>query len=479
MQSLKAYRILVKYQRVYMTVTEKLAAYTVSLNWQNLKPGVPEQGKSFFMDGLGCMIAGANEKAPSIAIKYGKAFGGKPVASVIGKKNLKLDAQNAAIVNGIAAHFHDLDDVIVTIDGHPTVAVLPAVLAVAQIVGASGEDTIMAYITGVEILSLIGLGFNKNSRYYSIGWHATATLGIFGATAAVGWLLKLNEDQLVRAFGIAASESSGLKANFGTMVKPLHAGRCCAKAIYAAQMAKLGYNSNPSIMEGNEGLAHVTVKTIDVAAIDKSIADRNSTFLNPGLSIKPWPSCRQNHSSLDAVFSLRAKNNFKAEDVEKVECLVQPVSYDCLKYQDPKTPLEGKFSMQYNMALAIVRGRVGLADFEGDRITDPKIIDFMKKVTMSVDNSIAGGGYNNGRYDSIVKIYLKDGKVLQEHFEWTKGDLANPLSPAELMEKFNDCIARSLDMSKAEPVRDAVLNIEKVSSINVLTDAISAAALYE
>jgi 2-methylcitrate dehydratase PrpD len=135
--------------------------------------------------------------------------------------------------------------------------------------------------------------------------------------------------------------------------------------------------------------------------------------------------------------------------------------------------------MQYNMALAIVRGRVGLEDFEGDKISDPQVIDFMKKVTMTIDNSIANGAYNNGRYDSIVKIYLKDGKVLVEHVEWTKGDLPNPMSPSEMMEKFNDCIARALDMSKAQPIRDAVLNIEKLSSINVLLDAISEAALYE
>lgn len=396
---------------------------------------------------------------------------------MVGKKDTKTDPYNAIIINGISAHFHDVDDVLVSIDGHPSVAVLPAVLAAAEIVGATGEETLRAYVTGIEVLKLIGIGFNKDARYYSIGWHATATLGIFGATAAVGRLFGLTESQLVNALGIAASESSGLKGNFGTMVKPLHAGRTGAKAFFAAQIAKRGYISNPAIMESSEGFAHVTVKTIDISDVKKAIEEGVSAFIDPGLSMKPWPCCRQNHSAINAVQNLKTKYSFTAADVEKVECLVQPVSFDCLKYTNPKTKLQGKFSIQYNVAVALIKGNITLEDFDGTDIEDPKVLELMKKILIKIDDSIAGGMYNNGKYDSIVKIHLKDGRVLQDWVVYAKGDPANMMTQQEVMTKFNSCISRACNKNKLKQVWDNVFGIDKLDHVRNMLDAINDAVI--
>ncbi len=460
-----------------MKFNEIISHYALGLKREDIPNRAWKNAKIFFTDAVGCIIAGANEIPSNIASDYAAEFGGKPVCSVIGKKNIKTDPYNAITINGISAHFHDVDDVLVSIDGHPSVVILPAVLAAAEIVGATGEETLMAYITGVEVLKLIGIGFNKNARYYSIGWHSTATLGIFGATAAVGRLFGLTESQLVNALGIAASESSGLKGNFGTMVKPLHAGRAGAKAFYAVQIAKRGYISNPVIMEGSEGFAHVTVKTIDVNDVEKAMKENISAFIDPGLSMKAWPCCKQNHSAINAVQNLRTEYSFNAADVEKVECLVQPVSFDCLKYKAPTTKLQGKFSIQYNVALAILKGNVTLEDFDGTNIEDPEIFGLMKKISIEIDDSIAGGTYNNGRYDSIVKIHLKDGRTLEDWVVYAKGDPSNMMGQQEVMDKFLSCISRACNKNKLQQVWDNVSGIDKLSRVNNMLDTINDAVI--
>lgn len=430
----------------------------------------------FFTDGLGCILAGARERPSQIALEYIQEFGGRAVCSILGRKGIRSDPASAMTVNGLAAHVHDVDDVLVSIDGHPTTVVLPAVLAGAEMVKASGEDTLMAYITGIEVLRLIGEGFNHNARYYCLGWHATSTLGIFGATAALGRLLGLNEQQLVYALGIAASESSGLKNNFGTMVKPLHAGRAAAKAFYAVQLAKRGFVSSPEIMEGNEGLAHVTVKNVDMDRVRQAMQPGDSVFLTPGLSMKPWPCCKQNHSAIAAVQNLLAKYHFTAADIEHVRCRMQPVSLDCLKYKAPATKLQGKFSVQYNVAVTLLRGTVSLADYDGVEITEPAVLDLMPRIESVLDDEIAGGAYNNGKYDSIVDIRLKDGRKFSEWVEFAKGDPAEPMTKEEINQKFIDGMARACRRDRAEAILNLVWNVDTLSCITEILDEIENAA---
>lgn len=461
-----------------MTLNELIAEYALNLKREEIPEEAWNIAKTFFTDGVGCMIAGVNEIPSSIAIDYAETFGGAPISSVVGRKNVKTDPYNAIAVNGMSAHFHDVDDVIVSIDGHPSVAILPVVLAAAEMTNASGEDTLMAYVTGVEVLKIIGAAYNKDARYYCIGWHATATLGIFGAAAAAGRLLGLTKEQLVNALGIAASESSGLKGNFGTMVKPLHAGRCGAKAFYAVQLAKRGFVSNPAIMEGSEGYAHVTVGKIDFDEVEKVLAERVSAFLEPGLSMKPWPCCKQNHSSINAIQNLMAKYGFTADDVDKVDCLVQPISYDCLKYQSPTTKLQGKFSIQYNVATALLKGNVTLSDYDGVDIEDPKTLELIPRISIQIDDSIAGGIYNNGKYDTITRVFLKDGRLMEDHVEYAKGDPANMMTHEEVIRKFKDCAGRACAAEALEDLANLVFSIDQLSSVRDMIDPINKAAVH-
>lgn len=464
-----------------MTLTERLAKYTLSVTPGSVPPKVVELAKTFFIDCLGCIIAGGQGKPTLIARQYcSENFGPKAVATVLASGGLKLDAYNAAMINGISSHFHDFDDVMPTMNGHPSAAVLPAVLAAAEESGASGEEALIAYVAGVEVCDIMSRGLNQEDhRHYQRGWHTTSTLGIFGATAAAAMLRRLTREQLVMAFSIAASEASGLKGNFGTMTKAFHAGRAAAKGIMAAKLGQLGYGANPNIIEMVEGFAFATTNgELGAEAMIARMDSGESVFISPGLTMKPYPCCKCNHNGIDAIYNLKEKYNFKPQEVKKVVCGVQPFTQVNLRYPEATTYLEGKFSMSYNAALSILNDkRPGIKNFEGDTpfITDQAVLDFMKKVEMVVDHSIANGAYANGGWEAKVTIELNDGRILKEAVPYSRGESANPLTTDEVLEKFSDCLAVTLDPAKTGPIIDLLTRLETLTLISDLTAAVEKA----
>ena len=459
-----------------MSLTKVLAEYVLSLRYEELDPRVIALAREAFTDCVGCLLAGAHELPVDIAARYAESATGPRVSSVLGRRE-KYDMQNAAMLNGIAAHVHDFDDQLSIMNGHPSVPVLPAVLAVGEQQHRSGRDILTAYIAGVQVCYLMSLAFNREDRYYSKGWHTTSTFGVFAATAAAGKLLDLTVDELVYALGIAASESFGLKGNFGTMTKSLHAGRAAQKGIFCAQMAKLGYRSNPDIMEVSEGFAYVSVGTVDIDDVLDCIKSGRNVFLDPGLNIKAWPCCKQNHSSVHSMQTLQARYGFTADDIERIHCRVQPVTYDCLKYQAPTTTLQGKFSLQYNVALTALYGTVKLEDFDGTDIRDPAVIAFMPKIEMTVDQELCGGKYNDGTFSSIVDVYLKDGRKYSEKTIDVKGDATNKLSAEELTEKFTNCAKRAVALRAIPGIKKTLDGIDGLDDICRLIGDINGALL--
>ena len=465
-----------------MPLTERLAEYTLSFTSGSLQPKVKELAKTFFIDCLGCIIAGGQGTPTMIALQYcAENFFAKPVATVLASGGVKLDAYNAAMINGISSHFHDYDDVMPTMNGHPSAAVLPAVLAAAEESGASGEDALLAYIAGVEVCDIMSRGLNQEDhKHYQRGWHTTSTFGVFGATAAVAKLRKLTREQLTMAFSIAASEASGLKGNFGTMTKAFHAGRAAAKGVMACKLGQLGYGANPHIIEMLEGFAYATTNgELDDKAMMARMDSGESVFISPGLTMKPYPCCKCTHNGIDAVYNLKEKFKFKPEEVNSVVCGVQPFTMVNLKYPNAKTYLEGKFSMSYSVALTILRDkRPGIKDFEGDTpyITDQAVLDFMKKVKMVEDHTIANGAYANGGWEANVTIELADGRRLKEAVPYSRGESANPLTTDEVFAKFRDCMSVTLDLAKTEPVIALLKNLETMASVSELTAVIEKAA---
>jgi len=461
-----------------MALLDQIASYAISLDSNSILPEVKKKGRAFFADGLACIIAGAHGEPSQIAIKYSDRMYGDGVqsATVIGTDK-RRNVCSAAFINGISSHFHDYDDVMPAMSGHPSAVVVPTVLALAEELDCSGEKALCAYIAGLEVIDVISRGINQEGQvHYSKGWHATQTLGIFGATAAASLLLGLDAKQMVYALSMAASESSGLKGNFGTMTKAFHAGRAAEKGILVAKLAQDNFTANPDILGMPDGFALTTTGGIHSQAILDRIASRKSTFLDPGMIMKPYPCCQCNHTIIDAIWNLMAAYKFSAADVKKVWIGVQPVFFGSLRYSIARTMLEGKFSANYNAALVLLHERrPRIADYEGE-IGDPKIIDAMHKVEMVVDDSIAGGAYSNGSYDTKLEITLHDGRILKKFISHSRGDTRNPLSAEEMREKLQDCMRITLYEDRLEPIISMLEKLEALQSIRILTEAIFSAA---
>ena len=452
------------------TFCEKTACYLMEMRDREIQPEVLVRARNFLADTIACILAGSNEKPALLVREYAEEMGGKPISVILGSGGKKTDPYHAAMINGTAAHFHDYDDVCTTMIGHPSVAVLPAVLAVGGEMDASGERILRAYITGVETCALMGRAFVP--EHCRRGWHSTQSLGVFGAAAAAAELLDLNELQLRNALGIAASESCGLKGNTGTMTKPLHAGRAAAKGIMAAKLGKLGFTSNRTIMEMEAGFIRVTTEAFHEERVTEAMEIQNSEFLNAGLIMKPWPACKATHNAVWAMLQLMKKYKLNPDEIEHIDCKVLPYAKDILRYSIAKTPTEGKFSMNYCIAKIALQGKLTMADFEGDEIRDEQLIGMMNRIRMVVDETLIPGAYFHDLESSQVEVRMKDGRLLKERCDFAKGGPNNPMTKEEMREKWKDCMCRAITPEGAETIVDMLLQIEQLEKISTLFDKI-------
>ena len=307
------------------------------------------------------------------------------LCTVIGA-DFKLDARTAALLNGASGHALDYDDTGSSVLCHSTAPVFPAALAVAEQLGASGKELITAFVVGVEVLGRVAQLMGSN--HYATGWHTTATYGTFGATAAAAKLLQLDGEQYAAAIGLAASHASGVKANFGTMTKPYHAGAAAEKGINSARLAMRGFTANPDALSGNQGFiraaSNATAETI-AAAADKALAE---DWMIMGTLFKYHAACHLTHAAIESIVSLKA--SLDASDLSALTITVHPGLLDVCGIPEPKTGLEGKFSLRGTAALALAG--VDTADprtFVDQVISRDDIQQLIAKVTVETDKSLA------------------------------------------------------------------------------------------
>ena len=333
-----------------MTLTQEIASYAISINKDTISAATQKIAAEIMRDCVGCILGGMNDWPVRRTAEYYRGFHADTNASVIGIRDLKLAPEYAAMVNAMAAHIRDFDDICVAAEGHPTVAVFPSVLALGEALSSSGQEIIDAYITGVEITGLMGSALFASG--YHMGWDTTCTTGIFGTTAAAAKLLRLTEEEFTNALGIAATEASGLRASYGTFAKDLTAGRTASKGIYAAKMAQLGFDANPAELEDESGLLAVSSNGFDVKLFHHIIEKRISTVLSPGMIMKRYPSCRGTHNAIDAALGLADETEFRTEEIKEIFCYAEHSAIENDRYPQPEIPIQGKFSIPYCVALA-------------------------------------------------------------------------------------------------------------------------------
>ncbi|HUE89797.1 MAG TPA: MmgE/PrpD family protein [Vicinamibacterales bacterium] len=419
------------------------------------------------LDTAGVTLAGASEPASRI-VQQVVANEGGGACRVLGTRG-RASAAGAALANGTAAHALDYDDMCFVSLAHPSAPLMPALLAAGELAGSTGSDVLDAYIVGFEIEAR--LGGLMNPRHYQRGWHCTSTIGTIGAAAAVSRLLGLDRAAAGHALAIAASEASGLKENFGTMVKPLHAGLAARNGVHAGLLAKGGMIASALALDGPQGFLHAMDG--ERIAIGDALADlgRRWEILDTGITVKLYPSCAGTHPALDALLDLRRREGFEADDVQHIDIGVDSITPTILIYERPASGLEGKFSMPFCAAAAVVFGRVGLETFDAATLSNAGVTALMPRVTMRVDPSVDGTG--PPLTQARVSVRLRDGRVLTAHANGARGYPERPAADAELDAKFLECARRALPDASCETALAMLRQIGQVEDIRLLTAALS------
>jgi len=352
------------------------------------------------------------------------------------------------LVNGVSGHADDFDDTQLSTSSdriyglltHPTVPPLAAALAIGEKTGCTGKEFLEAFIAGFEVECKLAEAINP--KHYMRGFHTTATLGAFGALSASSKLLRLNEEELRYAIGITASLSSGIRANFGTMTKPLHAGNAARNGVVSSLLARDGFSAAESILESQFGFANVFAGKSE-PDFGKVVFDTKQPLeiLTSGIGIKRYASCMGTHTALDAIFNLISAYQISPEMVARIQCRVHRLIPDVLIHHSPKTGLEGKFSMEFCMAIALIDKKAGLEQFTDEKARQPSVRELMSKVDMIIDPTIKAV---SGASPAVVTISTKDGRQFSERVDVPKGYPPNFPSFEDVAEKFCECTERLL-----------------------------------
>ncbi|HET7160016.1 MAG TPA: MmgE/PrpD family protein [Burkholderiales bacterium] len=455
-----------------MTIAEQLATRITAMKYEYLPMEAVRWAKISFIDTIGCAFAGVNEEAPQIAQKVLTA-GKNSGPSLIWGTPRRATALDAASINGVATHALDYDDCNNSIAGHPSAALLPASLALAEEIGASGRDVILAYVTGFETMGRIAHAVHMH--HYEKGWHPTATLGIFGATAATARLLKLDSQRTTNALAIACSLASGIKANFGTMTKPLHAGECTRNGLYAALLAREGFTASPEAFEHKHGFFEVFNGAGNYRA-EKVLESWASPLeiLNPGVGLKQYPCCGSTHSAIDAMLILRERHQFTPEKVAKIESITHDRALAHTDRPDPRSTLDAKFSVQYCVARALMHGEVTFEHFEGETYRDPEVRKLLERITTRPHAHQPNGMYEH--FQGEVVVTTTAGERFSARVDQPLRGPTNLAPPDKLEQKFKDCAAKALMPTAIARVYDALQTFETLSDVRELTDVMAESA---
>ncbi len=442
------------------TASERIASFAAGFDRYPLTDAQRHIAYRAFLDTFSVAVAGRNEEATHIARQYLDDVNEKGTAT-IWITGETMPAEAAALLNGTAGHVLDYDDVMQPMRGHPSVAMIPALAALAQVTGADGRKFSTAYIAGFEVLAKISkVMANKHA---SRGWHPTASLGILGAVVGCGVMLGLSEKQMRDAIGLGVTFAGGTRQNFGTMAKALQVGQAGASAIRAARLAQAGYDAPFDALDGKFGFMTLFGHNEDLSAALEGLGQGTLELDSVGLDVKKYPCCYAIHRTLDGIFDLRKEHTLTLDAIEHVEIVTNFKGLEPLPYSDPRTELEAKFSMQYPVAAALYDGRMRLATFTDEAVNRPVIRAFLPQVsTREADGPLLP------RWAEIT-MRLKNGKTLNQRVTSSRGDAQWPLSDDELVEKAEDCFSYGGVPWAARSFAQSVLGLSSSSVAKILS----------
>lgn len=454
-------------------ITAAAADFASTVRSDAVPAGVDHIAKRCILDSVGLYFAGADEPSAEILRRQALHWGGRGEALLLGAGDVRVPAPMAARVMGTAGHAHDWDDTQVSIDPahvyglltHPSIPCLTGALVTADMVGGiTGRDLLSTFAIAVEVTCKISEWLAPD--HYLRGHHSSGTVGTFGATVAAGRILGLDADAMASAFGIAASMAAGVRCNFGTMTKPFHVGRAAENGVTAALMARDGFSADREALDGRWGFPRVLAGGFSEDKIAQGFG-RVWSLLDPGISIKPYPSGILTHQSMDLARRLVIEHDITPGQVDRVDFYAGDNILNPIRYPIARTGLEAKFSMAALISLIITYRGAAAEHFDDTVITDSAFMDLQHRIRVHSDPDINSQGFDLIR--SRISIKLKDGREITDWADTRyRGGPLLPLTDREVDEKFAGCIGTKLPQDTRHRMNDMIWNIDALADCRQL-----------
>ncbi|HEV7804054.1 MAG TPA: MmgE/PrpD family protein [Burkholderiales bacterium] len=442
------------------TITTQLVDRILALRYDALPQQAIEIARQVTLDGLAVMLAGSTEPlgVGRISIEYVKAMGGAPQASVIAG-GFKTSMPNAAYANGTMAHALDFDNTWYPLN-HPTSPTLPAILAIAEHESLSGAKVIEAIVAAFEVqgrLRLAATGMETGS-----GFHKPGMTGTFGAVAGAGRALDLDARQMRMALGLAGSRAGSISINTGTMTKSSHSGHAARMGVECAVLARMGWTASADVF-GPKGFFDTFFHGQgEPHRLVEGFADP-LRMIDPGVGFKKHPSNYFTHRPIDAALALRAEHAIDPAQIEHVDVVFPRFEY--VNRPFPETGLDGKFSVQYTTAVALLDGEITVDSFDNERRFAPEVEALLRRVKLNIDDTIPN---DFDRMHTIVTVTMKSGERYTRRVEQLSGWVGYPLTRDERMKKFHSCARRVLDSGSAARVVELVERLDELDDVHEL-----------
>jgi 2-methylcitrate dehydratase PrpD len=405
--------------------TQTLASYVVSSRLDEIPRDIVHEAKRALLNFVGCAVGGSREPAVDVAIRALKPFSGEPAARLLARPE-RFDPLYASVINGISGHVYEYDDTTPMNYIHPTPPVASALFAYCTANRTRGHDFIHAFVMGFEAESRVGNAVYP--AHYNAGWHITATAGVFGAAAAIGKLLNLSVQQMIWAFGLAATQASGLREMFGSMAKSFHAGHAARNGYLSAVMAQAGFTAGEHAIEGARGFVPVLASEYDLTKVTAGLGQDFQLRYN---TYKPYPSGIVVHPTVDGCIDLHREYHPAPESIRAVRVRVAPLVLDLCNKRDLRQGLDSKYSIYHSAAIGLVRGKAGIAEYSDAAVDDPAIKRVRERVTAIADPNITEDQSN-------IEVELDNGTLLHRFIECSLGNVRRPLSDRQLEDKLRD-----------------------------------------
>ncbi|MGZ5101811.1 MAG: MmgE/PrpD family protein [Usitatibacter sp.] len=437
-------------------ITQILAKFVATHPSRGWSDAVDHEAHRTFLNWVGCAVGAAKHESAEAALGAVRTLQPAPQASVLGRDD-RVDMASAALVNGITSHTFDFDDTHLKTIIHPAGPVASALLALAEVTGASGRDVIDALVIGIDVSCRMGNCIYP--EHYDRGWHITGSAGMLGAAAGCARLMGLDETRTAMALGIAASQPIGMREQFGTMTKPFHPGAAARAGLTSALFASHGFTASPKALEAPRGYAQVVSTKYDWNEITDELGQRFEISFN---TYKPFACGIVIHPTIDAATQLRAKG-VKAAEVARVELRVNPLVLELTGKKEPRDGLQGKFSVYHGFAAGLIFGRAGEAEYADEIVRREDVTALRRKVVATVDDSI-------GEAAAEVTAVLEDGRRVRVFVEHAIGSLEKPMSDKDLESKFHLLADPVIGEARAAKLIEACWQLGSAGNVRSLTE---------